>query len=508
MTDSELLHALFEGSDLAYGSTEVTGKVNASGKREARCVVIRKPPGTIQWDAHLMGAVGLGIFPIRSDNSVRFGAIDVDIYQGLDLAKMNTRIQEHKIPMILCRSKSGGPHLFMFFKEPVPAKIVVEKLDAIAGFMGFGKSEIFPKQTTISGNDVGNFINMPYYGGVNFMRYAFDAEGKAISTIAGFSAYCDSRAMTKAETEAYTAPIESGALPDGPPCLNRIIATGRGEMRNIVLSNIAVYCKKAFPDTWETELDRYNQKFPEPLGSKEVEAIKKSYQKKDYRYQCSVDPLKSFCNSTACRKCKFGVGRQDLMPAQRSLTKINTSPPVWYLDVIHTGKDGKDEPKRMCLTTEELQNPRLFQRKCMDTIQEMPPLLKPEDWQPKIALLMEHCNVIDLPEELSPAGQFKELVQEFIFNRASAEGWEDLLRGLPHRNNLGYHFRPKDLWKFITNQRFVLLKQNEMLAILRNDLKSERGFRPIKGTGVNYMTVKFPEPIPEKLEVPVSESQF
>ncbi len=501
MTDAELMLNLFEGSDVAYGSTELTGKITAEGKHEARCVMIRKPVQMSNWELHLSGKVGLGVPPINTKNMVKFGAIDVDVYQSLDLEKLNAKLVEHKIPMVLCRSKSGGPHLFMFMKEWVPAKLAVEKLDAIAGFMGFGKSEIFPKQTSVTGNDVGNFINMPYFGGVRFLRYAYDAEGKAIKEIKTFSDFAMSRALTRAELEAYQPPSSGGLLPDGPPCLNRLMAAKTNENRNIILANIAVYCKKAFPEEWEAKVDEYNQMFPDPLGSKEVEAIKKSYAKKDYKFQCNICPLSTYCNSSACRKAKHGIGGDDLMPTQRSLTKINTNPPVWYLDVAMAD----DTFKRMSLTTEELQNPRLFERRCMDTIQKMPPMVKPEEWQPKVAALMAHCTVIDIPEELSPVGQFKELVVEFLLNRASAEGWEDLLRGLPHKNEAGYHFRAKDLWKYVTNQRFTLMNQHEMLVTLTRDMKAVKTFRNIKGTGVNLLTVRFDDVVPEKLE-PTNEN--
>ena len=45
------------------------------------------------------------------------------------------------------------------------------------------------------------------------------------------------------------------AFPAGPPCLNKLAATGFGQgSRNNALFNIAVYYKQSAPDTWEDKI--------------------------------------------------------------------------------------------------------------------------------------------------------------------------------------------------------------------------------------------------------------
>jgi hypothetical protein len=493
MTDAELLLTLFEGSDAAHGRSEIGAK-GPKGKMEAKSWLEKRPVTLQDWESHLEGIKGIGLPPINTRNEVKWGAIDVDVYEGLDLGKLNKSIQDAKLPLVICRSKSGGPHIFLFLKDWVPAKSMIEALDGIAGFLGFGKSEIFPKQSTVAhsedSSDFGSWINMPYFGGVRNLRYGIDESGTALKTIREFVAYVETKKIDLPDLPDVStgiAPAEDTdvPLPDGPPCLNRLMSAGVTDMRNIVLSNIAVYCKKRWPEGWAAKLDEYNQRFPEPLGSSEVEAIKKSYGKKDYRFQCSKQPLCSYCNSSACKKAAFGIGGQDLLPANRSLTMVATVPPIWYLDITIT--EGID--KRISLTTEELQNSRLFQRRCMESLQRMPPAMKAEEWEPIVSALMEHCTVIEIPPEMSPTGQFIDLIKDFLANRATQDSFEDLIRGLPYRDIDGWHLRPKDLWAHVKQQRFEALKQHQMIAVLKDQLQAAKGFKKIAGVGVNYITI-------------------
>ncbi|MDV7401895.1 hypothetical protein RZS08_61310, partial [Arthrospira platensis SPKY1] len=110
---------------------------------------------------------------------VKFGAIDVDTYSGIDLAELAIQIASQKLPLVLCRSKSGGPHIYLFVTDWVPAQLMIQKLDSLAGALGFGTSEIFPKQVSISTQneaapDYGNWINMPYFKGAQGLRYGLN----------------------------------------------------------------------------------------------------------------------------------------------------------------------------------------------------------------------------------------------------------------------------------------------------------------------------------------------
>lgn len=502
-SDAELMMALFQGSDMTFGRTDPTNEISNKGKRESRSWLEKRAITVKDWEAHLAGSAGVGIPPLRGDGKVRWGAIDVDLYEGNTIESVHRKIEEFRLPLVVLRSKSGGPHIFMFCSDWVPAKLMLEKLDAMAGFLGFGTSEVFPKQTTIVTDgpvpDYGSWINMPYFGGTKFLRYGLAADGSALADIPAFIAFANSRTLPPDDLRALVLPqVTEELFPNGPPCLNSIMAQRPSDLRNIILSNAAVYCRKAYGENWKPKLDEVNARFSTPLGSSEVESIKKSYGKKDYRYQCSNQPLCNFCVSSECKKRQFGIGTSDFLPATRSLSMVDTDPPIWYLDI--TMPDGKDI--RMSLTTEQLQNPRLFQRRAMETTRQMPPSVKIEAWEPIVQGMMAHCRYIPVPKEATPVGQFLEHVQEFFANRPSQNSIEDVMRGLVFRDTRNYYFRLKDLWTYLASKKFVGLKQNEMLNAIRENMSADKAFKTIKGSGVNIMVV--PRGI-EVIEAPTVE---
>jgi hypothetical protein len=91
------------------------------------------------------------------------------------------RLRAVGIPSYLETSQSGnGWHVWVFFSEPVPAKIarhlglMIAPRNAELEAGGFAMPsqnkaiEIFPKQEELKGNELGNFVWLPfYYGGKN-----------------------------------------------------------------------------------------------------------------------------------------------------------------------------------------------------------------------------------------------------------------------------------------------------------------------------------------------------
>jgi hypothetical protein len=483
-SDSQLLFELFSGSDLAHGRTALTGRRNAQGKVETKSWTEKRGVTEKDWELHLAGKLGIGIPPINSESHVKWGAIDVDTY-GTSFEDLVRTIYHERIPFVPVLSKSGGLHLYLFVKEWVPAKDMIERLDALAGYLGLGTSEIFPKQAIIAAGqegkgsqDYGNWINMPYFRGTE--RLGLKSDNTTVLQVSDFVTLCKSRTLSPDDFTALRSPEDETELPDGPPCLNRIFQKSNlDEYRNVTLSNVAVYLKQAYGTDWESRLDDYNQKFATPLGSREVQAIKASYNRKEYRYQCSCEPLKSFCNSTECRKRKFGVGGGGVLANNRSLTKIKTDPPVWYLDIVHEG-----QPYRMSLSTDDLQNPRLFQKRCMEVINMMPPVAKNEDWQPLIQSLLAHVTEIEVPPEATPTGQMIEHLLEFLSSRATSESLDNVARGIPYKDLHHYYFKLSDFLRYLDTHKFRDLRQNEIVAILKDTMKATQVQRRIAARNI------------------------
>jgi hypothetical protein len=153
---------IFSGLTRAYGQTQSRHK-NEAGKLEAKSWIVKEDLTEQRWTDHLDGKEpSLGIIPIRDDNTCTWGAIDIDTYDGFDHKKLVNKIVEKKLPLVVCKSKSGGAHVFLFLRQACSAKDMQMKLAEIAAWLGYGESEVFPKQIELNAKGTGNFLNLPY----------------------------------------------------------------------------------------------------------------------------------------------------------------------------------------------------------------------------------------------------------------------------------------------------------------------------------------------------------
>ena len=166
---------LFSGLKRAHGCTYVEKKGADGTKIKGKSFVKREAVTEKLWQNHLNGIEpSLGIIPIDENNECRWGCIDVDKY-NLNHKKLINLINNNQLPLTLCRSKSGGAHIFIFTTVPVEAKLIRDKLTSISAFLGFGNAEVFPKQVELkSKDDTGNFLNLPYFNSTKTTRYAFN----------------------------------------------------------------------------------------------------------------------------------------------------------------------------------------------------------------------------------------------------------------------------------------------------------------------------------------------
>ena len=118
-------------------------------------------PATVEhWGRHLNGDYILSIIPLLDNGTCWFGCIDYDDYV-IDLINICQRIASLKLPLLPCRSKSGGLHIFVFFKEPISAKLIIPALRYWAGRLGLPKFEIFPTNDGTT-DSLSRAIAMPY----------------------------------------------------------------------------------------------------------------------------------------------------------------------------------------------------------------------------------------------------------------------------------------------------------------------------------------------------------
>jgi len=169
-------------------------------------------------------------------------------------------------------------------------------LQSIAAALGYGESEIFPKQIRLhlDRGDVGNFLNLPYYDHENGLRYAFLDDGTS-ATLEEFIELYEKHVQTPEQIVKLqvVGGGETDLLKDGPPCLQILCKARISEGgRNNGLFNIGVYLRKAYPDSWESEILRFNMEYiSPPLPLSEVNVVAKQVERKDYAYKCSDAPI-------------------------------------------------------------------------------------------------------------------------------------------------------------------------------------------------------------------------
>lgn len=481
METAEKLYGIFHGSNRAHGSFTV-GIASTGQKTQGTAKTIKTVGANLKhWQKHLEGQEGLGIIPIDEENCVKWGAIDIDLY-SLNLEALVKKIEEFKLPLVVCRSKSGGAHVYCFLKEKAPAGDMQDKLREIAAGLGYGGVEIFPKQreVLVDRGDIGSWLNMPYFEGDTSLRYAFDKKGKAL-TVEGFIKFVEKRSITHEELLNLDIPTLDD-IKDGPPCLQVLLKQGFPQgTRNNGLFNVGVYLKKANPEKWETEIEDYNRKYVSPpLPAQEVLTLISTLRKKEYNYKCSDEPIKSYCNVAKCRTCKFGVGGGGAAPTFSSLAKLDSKPPLWFLSI---------DDKRLELSTEQLQNQIKFQRVCMETLNIMPPRMNDRGWQALIQNLMDNgMEIIEVSNDISVDGQFNELLESFCTDMAQANSKEEILLGKPFTEEGRTFFRIKDLKEYLVKHRFTELETNRIASKLR-DMKAEHKFVNMKGRGVNLWSI-------------------
>lgn len=516
---------LFAGHGASHGRFVVPADARASdkGKLEGKAWTAKKPLTARDVEEHLsgravrvgdgdgviVGPLGVGVCPITDANECSFGGIDVDVYP-LDIVALNARARALGFPLVLCRTKSGGAHLYLFLAAPIAAALVRARLVEFASALGYPKAEVFPKQTSITGPsdpNLGNWINLPYQGGERSTRYALGASGASLS-ISEFLDLAETSRVTADELRAVPLPsVGSDGLLDGaPPCLEQLVVEGGAQggigIRNKALFNFAVYLRKRFGGV--DRYDEYNARFfAPPVDSREAFQTAHSATKKRYNYLCRQEPLQSRCQRELCVKRKFGVssrleaGEDDIDVNLSKLVKLDTDPPTWVIEV---------NGKKLELTTEELMNQASFQTRSISMINYWPVTLKPARWRTLIASLLDDVEVRAVPNDATRRGQLISHLSRFCTGRVRAKALDEMLLGKPFTEGGRTYFVSTDFFSYLAQHRFYGLSEREVYSALEpTGVDHHSGV--IKGKATVYWSVPaFPEQT-EAYDVPVAPAQ-
>ena len=423
----------FQGLTRAYGVYALTGKRSARGKVEGKAKTVKRPLTERIYDDHLAGRISLGVVPINDEGLTLFGAIDVDVYD-LNHIEFEAKVREKEIPLILCRTKSGGAHLYYFLKELAPAKAVRERLKKYAIALGYPQAEVFPKQDRIEKeDDVGSWINLPYFG----------ESRKAIH---------EGRELTAEEfldRADFMTNIEPDDFEGGPPCLRSLVLREikEGE-RNQAAFAICVYLRKRHGEGWQKDARHLIPKHIPSLDRAEVQTVINSARNKQYFYRCKEEPLTSLCDKESCREAEHGIqgSRNDPGIRMENLKRITTPEPSFELMV--NGKRLKLE------SIEDLTSQHRFGNTCAKRLGIFPRVISRDNWRLLVQGLLDNWEDIAAPEDSGDEGQFMAYFSKFISDRALARHQDELLTGKAWINEGEICFQSRDMIEYMKKKNF------------------------------------------------------
>ena len=451
---------IFTGLQRAHGCTYVEKK-NADGtKIKGKSFVKREPVTTKLWEDHLNGIEpSLGIIPIDENNQCRWGCIDVDKY-NLDHKKLINLINNYQLPLTMCRSKSGGAHIFLFTTVPIEAKLMRDKLTSISAFLGFGNAEVFPKQVELkSEDDTGNFLNLPYFNCKKTTRYAFNFKGEAITISQFFLAI---KRLTPDELDKIELKRPASEFDDGPPCIESLTQNKLDDGRDRVIYQFIQYAKRKWPEEWQKHINAFNYKyFNPPLDDRVVQDKIKYHEKKELGFKCNEEPMCNHCDKKLCLTRPFGIKGQSLFPDLNDLQKINLDEPYYYVNVDGERVKLKD--------TSYLQEQRLFQRAVMEQVNKVPPNLRKKDFNDMVKLLFAGIEIIEPPKGSSKVEQLLDHLEEYCTDRTAAGATkEDMILGNVWTHEGKHHFIFREFFnKYLLKRRWAE-KYDETQMLLRD----------------------------------------
>ena len=400
----------------AHGKTFVDKKGADGQKIKGKSFVVREIVTDNLWLSHLNGLEpSLGIIPINDDNKCKWGCIDIDSYAGFDHKKLINKIKELDLPLLVFRSKSGGAHVFLFTTVFVEAKLMRDKLLSISAVLGYGGSEVFPKQVELkSKDDTGNFLNLPYFNGDNTTRYCFNQDAEAVS-LDDFYLLYDTKKTTPEQIEQLKIKRPESEFNDGPPCLETITQTEIKDGRDRIIYQYIQYAKRKWPESWQGKINAFNYKYfashPEgPLDDKIVQGKIKFNDGKELGFKCNEDPMCNHCDKNLCRTRKFGIGGESVFPILSDLQKVLLDEPYYWVNV-----DGE----RVKLDTiDYLMEQRLFRRTVTKQLNKKPKRVTTKEFETYVDMLLQHVEKVDAPEGSSKIDQLNNHLEDYCIQRS------------------------------------------------------------------------------------------
>lgn len=445
---------LFAGLTRAKGryvSTTDPSQLVVGDKAKGKATTRTEPVTIDDYTKHLAGEIGLGIVPVRDDGTCVFGAIDVDQYAGLDHQKLVKDLAEHGFSAMVCRSKSGGAHVYFFIQEPgIKAPILIELLKKVRSQLGIDyrkAREIFPKQTKQAAGGIGNWINLPYFG--ETPRKAIKADGTEY-TLEEF--LTNVKRLNPTDLEKKVGDDAVLLTSELPPCLECLVRDGiPNGQRNDALFNFTVFAaKKHQLDRKKTlkVLDVINTTVCQPpTASRELNTVLDSVLKHEYNYRCDQSPIVDYCDKVKCAMRPYGPAasmRPSNIPEIKKIEVLGDEVGETRYHVTLSNC-----PKTVVCDAKAIFDYDLLRRCTLDTTHVMLPAVSKKDWDTYItARWTVLSESIRIAKERTKIGMMEALLDQWL-RRYVSDTEMDFKLGRPYHLNGQIYINLTDASRYI-----------------------------------------------------------
>ena len=503
---------IFEGLSSAYGQFRKDNN-RLAVKVEGKSFIVKEPVTKELWQNHLNGTgPNLGIFPLTREGTCKWGAIDIDV-NNFDYEDLLNRIRKQKLPLIMFRSKSGRAHVYMFMKDFTPAQEVQTVMKKFAGKLGLADKldRVYPMQTSLSKNDFGSWLNMPYYNQeeTSTCAYKDNFDGATIEEF--FEMYDKyvqtdlSQHLVEEVKQNIKKPkektLEDFLLPCTKNCLKLNNNKIPDENRNDYLLHMYTWSMRAvekgvkkIPEyskmDAETLLKYFNQEYmARPVEEKEIQNTIFKSKDKEYKYLCKKPTITKYCDSSACTRHLCGITPLDaekLVKATQALGKITrylSEPPIFFESVDVKNENGSGYKRiRIEMQGEDIINKQKWLNKLAN--QGCFPHISLHEQKSSDFLVMqyerlENCLNEAADEEASEDFEFKSIIYSFVNKMTVSYNKEDLLKNACYVNKDTHEldFKLPSLMEYLKSNH-IKIPANQLTL----KLKKIMGAKKINGT--------------------------
>ena len=445
---------------LFTGLTENFGKADMSkvefdkekNKIKPYYVWAQQPITPTHYQQHLDGKISIGIQPCTREGKVSFGCIDVDPnnYKDFKVSALLFLIEQHELPVVPCRSKSGGLHIYLYMKEEISAQTMRDALLTLLLPLDLKRTtELYPKQVELvpdeKGNLAGNFINLPYQNKKDTTRYAVNKNNEPLSLEEFIKAAQNSRLtaleLTSLITRCNEEVLKGGApeFADGPCCLQRLSKNKLTDGRDRFMYNYMVFAKKKYKDKWQDKVSAANYSYlTDPWDKSHLDKKIKAWDKDTAGHTCNDEIIGPQCMKHICVKRAFGV----VSDATKAFPLISGLQILYYtIPVLRFMVEKPDGTPVQCEATD----PTTFttQRKLLNIIwlqaHFMPEPLNPTKYREFLNQVIKKPTVIRPAEGTEDKDQLYPHLYEFCINGVKAKSKSEIRGGLCWTEG-GFHY--------------------------------------------------------------------